>query len=209
MSDNKHDHTKSKGNEDKKEEAEEGVVVQGSSKDGEIYKEEEYNQAEVAPDLGPEVSKSKCEQTKAKNRSERIAALTAILELAEQESTLKEKHRRRFQEINFPGDSMHQQETKIGWKHHTAEKIKQLIGVLREWNTRTQWTKEEKSAGYKTNKDYSLKEETDESGVISTTLMRKYKKQILLVIPNEEIFDCIDSAHKRKLHAKKILHTRR
>jgi hypothetical protein len=51
MSDNNH-HTTSKGkDDDKKGESEERVVAQQSSgKDVEIVKEEEYDQAEVAPD---------------------------------------------------------------------------------------------------------------------------------------------------------------
>ena len=91
-------------------------------------------------------------------------------------------------------------------KHHTAERIEEYIRILREWLSRNVWPKKKRNAGYKVVDSYCLKEETDENGIASTKLMRlcgKDKKQMKLVIPNEEIFDCIGDAHRSVNHSKK------
>jgi hypothetical protein len=107
MSDN-NDHTKSKGKGDKKGDAEERVVVQQScDTDVEIRKEEEIDQAQVAPEKPLSIQSQGSQrgvQTKEKEKLKLIDAFTA--ELDKQAS---EEHRLRFERINFPGDSMHQE----------------------------------------------------------------------------------------------------
>lgn len=177
MSDKKH-HTKSEAKEDNNGESEERVVVQIPDKDGAIKLEKEYKQAEVAPDkplpIGPQGNRRtpdgsaicKSAEARKKKRLERIAASTE----AKQESETKKEHRRMFLEINFPDNSMHQeeQEEKKERKHHTAKRIERCIRILREGKLSV----EDRHDGYSIKDNYSLKEESDEKGVVTTKLMR-------------------------------------
>jgi hypothetical protein len=226
MSDNNNNHhTKNEGKQDNKGEAEERDAVQSSEKDVEIDQQVENNKPEVAPDKppprgrkrklrsaedsaeaiekgGPKKRKkrsaediAKALEQREKNRLERISALIA----AQGDATkAKDEHRHSFEKRIFQDDSMDQEQNQVR-KHFTAEKIDHFIRILRDFeSSRDQLTKPVRKRGYQIYIDYKLKEVSDEDGVVSTKLF--HKSSDTLIIPNEEIFDCIDNAHKRVNH---------
>ena len=129
------------------------------------------------------------------------------------EEDVKEQHRRKFVEVNFPDGLITKYQDKS--KHHTAEKFDMCIRVLRnEKDSSVDLLESDHSNVHNIKNKYILDELADGDGNKKTILIRqvinpkKGTTKKFRVVPNEEIFDCIYDVHEQeRKHCKNVRKT--